>query len=66
MTDAYGRSLDHGEHAQSAGECINRVTLQARTLKETKSIILITARDISKCKCASRNGGNDDDPFSQM
>ena len=28
---------------------MDRVFIEAKTLKETKSIILITARDISKC-----------------
>lgn len=47
MTDVQGRSLDQGR-AQHSSECINRVYLEAKTLKETKSIILITAKDISK------------------
>ena len=46
MTDAHGHSIDYDR--QPAGECINRVFLEAKTLKETKSIILITAIDKSK------------------
>lgn len=46
MTDIHGHSLDSGK--QAANECINRVFLEAKTLKETKSIILITARDQGK------------------
>jgi len=53
MTDLQGNSLDQGQ-TQSPGECINRVLLEAKTLKETKSIILITARDTSKSKAACR------------
>ena len=49
MTDMQGRSLDQGR-AQHSNECIDRVYLEAKTRKETKSIILITARDTSKSK----------------
>ena len=41
MTDSHGRSLDQGYGGQ--GQCIDRVYLEAKTLKETKSIIQITA-----------------------
>ena len=54
MTDVHGHSLDHGR-TQNLDECINRVFLEAKTLKETKSIILITAPDTSKCKFAHRS-----------
>ena len=47
MTDSHGRVLDSGA-STPVGECVNRVFLEAKTLKETKSIILITARDQSK------------------
>ena len=53
MTDTHGHSLDGGK--QPSNECINRIFLQAKTLKETKSIILITAKDKGKCKYASTN-----------
>lgn len=58
MTDIHGQSLDHGRQ-HSSNECISRVFLQAKTLKETKSIILITARDINSgtvLKCNTKVG----------
>lgn len=48
MTDVHGTVLDQGR-VQVPGQCMDRVFIEAKTLKETKSIILITARDISKC-----------------
>ena len=47
MTDVHGNVLDQGR-VQVPGQCMDRVFIEAKTLKETKSIILITARDISK------------------
>ena len=43
MTDLNGNDLDHDK-------CISRVLLSARTLREIKSNVIITAKDISKLK----------------
>ena len=45
MMDVNGNDLDMG---RGAGQCIDRVYLEAKTLKEAKSIVLITAKDQSK------------------
>ena len=45
MVDVNNNDLDMG---RGSGQCIDRVYLEAKTLKETKSIILITAKDQSK------------------
>ena len=50
MLDLNGNDLDMG---RGAGQCIDRVYLEAKTLKETKSIILITAKDQSKYICSN-------------
>ena len=51
MTDQSGRSLDGGAEAggtQGSPKCIDRVYLEARTSRETKTLTWITARDRGK------------------
>ena len=48
MYDIYGNSLDHGDRHQGSHECHSSVLIEAKTEKNTKSIILITAKDLSK------------------
>ena len=48
MYDIYGNSLDNTDRQQGSHECHSSVLIEARTEKNTKSIILITAKDLSK------------------
>lgn len=51
MTDQSGRSLDggpQGSGTQGSQKCIDRVFLEPRTMRETKTLTWITARDRGK------------------
>ena len=55
MTDSLGSVVD----SNRASECIRTVYLEARTLRESKSNILITARDADTgtvLKCSAKVG----------
>ena len=55
MTDGQGNTLD----SSRSNDCISTVYLEAKTLRETKSIILITAKDANSgtvLKCSAKVG----------